>query len=497
VRLYAFAIGAGLLLTAASVLANGRFPRAQRLLEQGGDPDKLVLAATYGLVVTSNRGAEWRHVCELSYAFSLDEIDPIVGVATDGALLVTGSRSLNRAVPPWCEFSPVLGGEATHQVTDFSFDPTDPDHLIAILMQSVDGGLSNQLYESSDGGRTFLPLGVPLPTNVAFALTLDAAPSDPERLYVTATDRQGRALLARSDDRGRSWNTTAIPAEIGELSFIGAVDPSNPNLLYVRIDRWRLNDEGLTEGNDGLVYSSDGGGSWHEIHRAAGKIFGFALAPDGTELLIGYGDPVEPARLVDPAALGIYRASAAGGYAFTKIFDGPVSCLSWTMTGVYACASQQVHGFALGFAAAADFDLTTAQPFTPLLRLPEVAGALECPACSRGAICGERWLDNCAVFGACDAGAAGSGGSAGASCPDAGMAGQFGLGGAAGGDGSAGKPGSGGTSSSDGGSDCGCRIAGAQRGSESGALLCLTLASFVRRRRVRGDARRDRAKSGW
>ena len=48
--------------------ANGRFPRAQRLIEHPDDPAKLVLTGTYGMFVTRDRGITWHHVCESSFA---------------------------------------------------------------------------------------------------------------------------------------------------------------------------------------------------------------------------------------------------------------------------------------------------------------------------------------------------------------------------------------------------------------------------------------------
>src|SRR5688500_10942301 len=82
--------------------ANGRFPRAQRLTEVQGDTNTLLLSATYGILLTTDRGGTWRHLCELGFAFSIDEIDPLVEVAGDGGMLVQVSRSLNRAAAPFC-----------------------------------------------------------------------------------------------------------------------------------------------------------------------------------------------------------------------------------------------------------------------------------------------------------------------------------------------------------------------------------------------------------
>src|SRR5882672_5915377 len=49
---------------ASTAVANGRFPRAQRLVQSSETSDVLALYGTYGLIVTHDGGMTWRHVCE-------------------------------------------------------------------------------------------------------------------------------------------------------------------------------------------------------------------------------------------------------------------------------------------------------------------------------------------------------------------------------------------------------------------------------------------------
>jgi hypothetical protein len=389
--------------------ANGRFPRAQRLLERGGDPQKLVLAATYGILLTSDRGAEWRHICELGFAFQNAEIDPVLGVFSDESMIVRGSRSLNRAETPYCAFSPVLGTKGSDTVADFSLDASDADRVVALVMERGDASVAvNRLYESLDAGRTFAPFGEPLPaTDVSFGITLDLAPSDPARVYATALAEDAASVFVRSDDSGRSWSTVALPLEQSEYPYIAAVDATNANAVYVRTDFWS-SVEGVYQANDALFYSDDGGASFREVFRQPAKLLGFALSPDASEVLVGYGDPVDPGRFVDSTALGIYRASTTD-FAFTKIHAGSVSCLAWTRTGLYVCTPQDERGFALGFAPNAEFDLGVDDPFTPLLDLRTVSGPVDCSPCTSSGACRESWATTCALFGSCAVGVGGSG----------------------------------------------------------------------------------------
>jgi hypothetical protein len=449
--------------------ANGRFPRAQRLIEHPSDPDKLLVTATYGLITTRDRGQNWYHTCESSYAFVAgEELDAMVDMASDGAIVASAFRTLNRSDESGCHFAPALGSQANHSVPDFSLERGDRNRGIAVLTTAQASGNENQLFETTDGGAHWTELGVPLPADrVRIVLSLDSAPTNSNRIYVTGTDSQGRSQLLRSDDRGENWAVfdIATDASLGEFAYIGAVDPTNADVLYIRTDVWAPNDDGVDEGRDRLLYSNNAGETWQDVFYVAAKMFGLALSPDGSTLLLGYGDPAD-SRSVDPDALGIYKSSTTGGsFAFGKIFDGSTTCLSWTATGVYVCVSQQDKGFEVGFAASADFTLATANPLTQLMRLTDVRGSLECPDCTTGAACGSEWLSICDVFSACtDAGATGGGGSS-SECPDGGlpMDGGGATSGAAGASSAGGVGGVGGsdngTPDADGSADsgCGCR----------------------------------------
>jgi hypothetical protein len=508
-RLLLGALGALLSVSfALPALANGRFPRAQRLIEHPNDSNKLVLTATYGLLQTSDRGSTWHHICESSFAFvSGEDLDAVVEVAADGAILASALRSLNRSAEPGCHFRSVLGGNELQSVPDLSLEKNDRNRGVAVLStvgSAVGSVPENLLYETSDAGSNWTRLGVALPTDTLRVVhSVDVAPSAPNRIYVTGTDPQGRAQLLRSNDRGANYTAFEIPTDVslGEFPYIGAVDPTNPDVLYVRTDKWAPNLDGVDEGADRLLYSSNGGETWQEAYSAAAKLLGFALSPDGSTLLIGYGDPVEGARFVEPEAVGLYKsATTSGSFDFEKILDGSVTCLTWTATGVYVCTSQQERQFELGFVQAPNFTLATPTPLTPLFRLTDVSGPLECPACTTGSTCGEDWQSVCSVFSACTDGGGATGGQPAGECPDGGIEPDGGGGASAGGaDAAAGSAGTstGGTgnaatnASGDDDSGCGCRTPGSDGDARGAAPLAgLVLAVwFAARRRARARAR--------
>ncbi len=415
--------------------ANGRFPRAERLIEDPQDSSHLLLAATYGLLVTHDRGQSWFHVCEAAFAEPGQQTDPVVALLPDGTLLTSIYSSLSRSTDGACDFQQRLAGDPAHAVPDFTIDGDGV--AVAVLVTAENGASKSQLRESLDGGQGFHALGEVFPESMRLVATVDVAPSDPNRIYVSGLGLGGVGVLLRSNARGKTFTELPLPVdeENDEVPYIAAVDPNNADALYVRTDVWQYDElSGIATAADALLYSSDGGEHFTELWRAGGKLFGFALSPDGEEVLLGYGDPVEGGgRFTDSGALGIYRARAGSG-DFTKVYDGAVSCLTWTAQGVYACTAQAKTGYALGFATAGSVPLiepVSELSFEPLLSLLEVEGPLACGECTSSARCSQSWQATCAAWGRsdCELTRPTSGGAS--SCPDDAEAGAS-SGGAAG-----------------------------------------------------------------
>ena len=400
------------LLTAAlavstAAAANGRFPRAERLLEAPGNPQQLTLAATFGLLLTQDGGASWRHVCEASFADTDLQTDPVIALSSDGVLLAGIYASVARASSDACDFQKTLGHSNREAVPDFTLAASVPGRVLAAQVSLLEGGTSeNQLYWSDNDAKSWAKLGSTLPSSIRTVATIDVAPSDAERVYVSGLNADGAGVLLRSDDGGQTFEALPIPtdAEHDEVPYIAAVDPENADSIYVRTDQWAFDPvEQVANANDALLYSDDGGRHFAELLRKPGKLFGFTFSPDGTELLLGYGDPVEAGggRLTDASSLGIYRAPK-GSDAFEKRYAGSVGCLTWTEQGLYVCTLEAETGFSLGLASNTDFDLAKPADLQPLLRLQDVLGPLECAANTSGSICRNYWESTCQSWGRTD-----------------------------------------------------------------------------------------------
>jgi MYXO-CTERM domain-containing protein len=397
----------GGLLSSGQASANGRFPRAQRLLEDARDADRLVLAATYGLLTTSDRGASWQHVCEAAYGERELSIDALTAFSHESALLAGIYSGVSRAERDACDFRRTLGRNNRQAVPDFALAASLPGRVFAIMVMLPEVGEPfSLLYRSDDDARAWQPHGGRLPEVMRTPLTIDVAPSDAERIYVSGLGVDDTGVLLRSKDGGQSFEALPIPTDgLGfEHPYIAAVDPNDPDQLYVRTDFWQYDPAtGLQTARDALLYSDDGGESFSELARATGKLLGFAFSPDGSELLLGYGDPREAGgnRVTDPAALGIYRA-AKGSSTFERRYAGSVGCLTWTQRGVYVCAHESEAGFSLGLIEQTDFRLASPPELEPLLVLADVTGPIECQACSAGAVCQNYWQSTCQGWGRSD-----------------------------------------------------------------------------------------------
>jgi MYXO-CTERM domain-containing protein len=424
--------------------ANGRFPRAQRLLEDPRDPSHLILTATYGLLVTTDRGAAWHHVCEAAYGETDLTTDALTAFTREGVLLAGIYSGVSRAATDTCDFQRVLGLNNREAVPDFALALSMPGRVLAVQVAiPEDGEPYSRLYRSDDDGLTWRPLGDVLPRSLRTPLTIEIAPSDADRVYLSGLGENEEGVLLRSDDGGQSFEELEIPTDAArfEAPYIVAVDPEDADRLYVRTDSWLYDAQTNSAiADDALLYSVDAGGRFAELLRAPGKLFGFAFSPDSSELLLGYGDPREAggSRYTDPAALGIYRA-AKGSSDFDMRYAGSVGCVTWSERGIYVCTDERETGFSLGLFETSSFDVVAAVQVEPLLMLADVAGPIECAACATGAVCASYWLSTCQSWGRMDcdervrpvclpdggAGGATSEAAAGAAEPNSGGAGDW------------------------------------------------------------------------
>ena len=430
--------------------ANGRFPRAQQIVSVPGDPSRVFLRATFGVLASFDGGRGWRWLCEDAIGFS-GTWDPPLAATPDGRLWMGLEHGL-RWTTDGCSMHavPELEGEL---VSDLSVSGRDvvlvtstpkkraavwrvPEHGPATRMGP---GLEGFYFDTIDGygeSAGVLPARPPI----------DAAAKS--RIWVSGVrvGEKPAPHLFRSDDGGSTLRELSPAWPTTGRVYIAAIDPKDAARILVRQ---------LSERGSDLLLSEDAGQSFRVVLHTAGAMFGFTSSADGATMWAGSGDPAE----------GLYR-STDRGRTFAPLAKAPIFCLHRAADRLYACSNPFTEkGYAIG--ASPDDGVT----LSPLLAFADVLGPVACDA-GAGALCDKVWPAMHATFTTGTASASAPplpafSATAQPSAPDAGA------------------------SPAPQRSSCGCRVAGHPAGQPTGlAVLGALLAGRAasRRRRRPGSA---------
>lgn len=423
--------------------ANGRYPWSQQVVIDPSDARHLWLRTTYGVLTSPDAGGAWHWICEGAVGYDPAE-DPMMAAFGDGTAVAAASTGLFATRDLGCSWtqSADIGNQF---VRDVAAEGDGSGMLALTVTVEANGDEAVVVWSSEDASRSWKALGPPISLDVA-PMTLDPAPSDPQRVYVSGAIRLGAAtdaglggmagdasvasspdggtatanpgVLLRSRDGGRTWERRRIPGtSVYDQPFIAAVHPTNPDIVYVRVQgQW----SGVGAVQSWLLYTDDAGDTWKELFRGPADMLGFALGADGRTVLVGMGDTHDAQRPVDRTALGIHRATAPS-FSFARVFTGHVGCLAYAGQTLYVCGNHDGEGFELG--ASTDDGETV----TKVLDYGDVRGPLECPkATPETTLCAPAWKYACGAIASCppatDAGAsrpaaaAGARGSRGCDC---------------------------------------------------------------------------------
>lgn len=164
---------------------------------------------------SDDSGLTWRILASrmsgrMVTAIALDPLDSNRIYATgDGGAFVSSDRGAS-----WSSSN--SGLEGCSAVRALAVHPSDGTLLIATVSTVPSGGSCGGLFRSSDGARTWQPIGPP--TQAATSLAVD--PTNPRVIYAGTT---GGAGVFRSDDGGDSW------------SRLGSI-PGSPNVSQIVVE---------------------------------------------------------------------------------------------------------------------------------------------------------------------------------------------------------------------------------------------------------------------
>ena len=357
------AVVAACLGATSSAHANGRFPFASQLVVDPGDATHIVLRTTYGLVQSVDGGKSWQWLCEKSVGYG-GQLDPAIAVTAGGTLLAGVFDGLSVSTDRACSWAYAPGILDKQYVIDVSVLKSAPKSAVALTSTgATDAGFFVVVAASKDDGKTWTQQGAAIPDDFT-SETLDVAPSNPKRIYVSGFHGTPHvAAIERSDDDGASWQRLDIPLANGAAPYIAAIDPTDADVVYVRVD---------LDGPDALLVTRDAGKTWSNAYGAKGDLLGFALSPDGSRVALG-------------GTKDGLRVAGKGDLAFVKTSDVATRCLTWTKDGLFVCASE----FPDGFTAAVTID--EGKTYTPLYHLTDLT-QLSCPAgTSTARECPSQW----------------------------------------------------------------------------------------------------------
>ena len=292
-----------LAVAAAPAAANGRFPRSVKIVFRPGHPEEMALGVTFGLLVSKDDGVTWRWVCESAVGFS-GTFDPDYEYSASGAIFATTFDGL-KVTRDGCHWDPAPAPLGTTFVSSVAVGPDG-----TIWAGTSDSVLGSAIYKSTDDGAHFAPTA-PLGMAGDWWETIEVAPSDPQRVYITgfrlmaAQPRQ--RFLYRTTDGGATWQELPTTAFVGTNNSdlqIAAIAPTDADVVFLRMT---LVGPTLQEA---IYRSADAGAlapTWTKVLDLQDNIPGVTVRADGEVWA------ATPFR-------GLYR-STTGGTAFTVVPD--------------------------------------------------------------------------------------------------------------------------------------------------------------------------------
>lgn len=380
------------------ILSHGAYPLAYQLLEHPQQPSTLFAGTTFGLLVSTDDGDDWKWICEEAIGYG-SNLSPVWWVGPSGRYLSGSFRGLFVSIDQGCTW----GSQADFgEQPDGGQGPGVADlhsNGLALFAASGKYGVINNVWRSMNEGTTWQPLSIA--TAGQFFSTVRSAPSRPQRLYVGAWwfRPSPTEALYWSDDNGDTFTRVDVSAKmpmvpIGDAGLglakgsfnVYAVHPADPDTLYAVLQqdddpRWSF-----------VVVSRDRGESWQQLMGTPEQLNGIALSADGAEIW---------------AASSGRLFHSANGAPFAEL-PRPTrqSCVSRYEQRLYACGWPEYDGFAVA--------RDTGSGLQPLLTWPKVTGVVACPAASKvSTLCAGFYPALVAQFPSPDGGAGGTGGGGG------------------------------------------------------------------------------------
>ncbi|MBN1208896.1 MAG: exo-alpha-sialidase [Myxococcaceae bacterium] len=357
-----------LALRAAPALAHNGLPETSNISVRRGSEDDLIVGATFGAVISRDRGQTWRWICPEGMGIGAWRPARYHWLSGGDLLAATGS-ALVLSKDGGCSWTSHPFFKDTW-VTHLAVHPTDERIMYVTTGKNT---VANGIYRSDDGGETWRVI-LPLSTDLRYS-AIRIAPSDPRRIYASGQDSTGAMFLSRSDDAGETW--TRLPQPLPELVrpydlLLLLVSEASPDVLWARVS---------AGGSSYLLKSTDGGTTLTQAMTTADVIIGAEASADGRTVWVS--TPVH-----------LYRGREGEAFSELPLPNGN-SCALRRGDVLLGCGSSWVHDWAM--ASSRD----EGETWEPIFNLNGIQGAHACPAgTSVQQLCPVRWPQLAELLGA-------------------------------------------------------------------------------------------------
>ncbi|MCZ6916598.1 MAG: hypothetical protein O7I93_07465 [Gemmatimonadetes bacterium] len=297
--------------------------------------------AVPGLVHAQRTGPElfgdlrWRNIGPANMAGRVTDIEAVDSNFAQ-VFIAAASGGVWKSMNAGTTWEPIFTDYGTANIGDIAVFQPDPDVIWVGTGESCTRnsvGWGDGVYKSTDGGETFVNVGLRDTHHIGEVLT---HPSDPDIVYVAAQGHlwghSGERGLFKTTDGGNTWRqlTNGLPDDGRTGATDIKMDPTDPAVLYVafweRLRRPHRFDSGGPNG--GIFKSTDGGETWTKLTTGlpdgpTGKI-GLAVYRQNPQIVMaivehGYqppqrvdGEPNPEYGDMTRLGTGIYRSDDGG-----------------------------------------------------------------------------------------------------------------------------------------------------------------------------------------
>ena len=221
---------------------------------------------------------EWRNIGPANMGGRVADIEGVAG-RPEVVYVATASGGLFKTTNGGVRWTPLFERQGTLSIGDIALEPGNPEVVWlgageSAVRNSVSFG--DGVYKSTDGGKTWQHMGLRDTLHISKVLV---HPRNPDVVYVGA---QGHAYGPNEErgvflttDGGKTWQKTLyLGPEHGVADM--DIDPSNPNIVYAVMWKFRRTPWTHTSGDDrgGLFRSIDGGRTWKKLEGGLPKTVG-------------------------------------------------------------------------------------------------------------------------------------------------------------------------------------------------------------------------------